>query len=75
MKVHVHHMQYQIDGLMQERRNPSALAIELHLSCANPSKSEQLLYLSCKLYMYKRALSWCWMNMLTHWPWEIWIKF
>ena len=25
-----------IDGLVQERRNPSALAMELHLSCTNP---------------------------------------
>ena len=28
----------QIDGLMQERRNSSALAVELRLSCINPSK-------------------------------------
>ena len=26
-----------IDGLMQERRNSSALAMELRLSCINPS--------------------------------------
>ena len=26
-----------IDGLVQERRNSSALALELHLSCTNPS--------------------------------------
>ena len=26
-----------IDGLVQERRNSSALAMELHLSCTNPS--------------------------------------
>ena len=25
-----------IDGLVQERRNSSALAMELHLSCTNP---------------------------------------
>ena len=31
-------VQYQIDGLVQERRNSSALAMELHLSCTNPSK-------------------------------------
>ena len=29
---------YQIDGLMQERRNCSVLAMELHLSCTNQSK-------------------------------------
>ena len=28
----------QIDELVQERRNSSALAMELHLSCTNPSK-------------------------------------
>ena len=28
----------QIDGLIQERRNSSALAMELRLSCINPSK-------------------------------------
>ena len=27
-----------IDGLVQERRNSSALAMELRLSCTNPSK-------------------------------------
>ena len=27
---------YHIDGLVQERRNSSALALELHLSCTNP---------------------------------------
>ena len=28
----------QIDGLVQERRNSSALAMELRFSCNNPSK-------------------------------------
>ena len=34
------HIMYtlQIDGLMQERRNSSALAMELRLSCINPSR-------------------------------------
>ena len=27
-----------IDGLLQERRNSSALAMELRLSCTNPSR-------------------------------------
>ena len=31
-------METQIDGLVQERRNSSALAMELGLSCTNPSK-------------------------------------
>ena len=29
-----------IDGLVQERRNSSVLAMELHLSCSNPSNYE-----------------------------------
>ena len=29
--------QQHFDGLVQERRNSSALAMELHLSCTNPS--------------------------------------
>ena len=33
---------YQIDGLVQERRNSSALAMELLLSCTNPSKCVML---------------------------------
>ena len=32
-------MQYHIDGLVQERRNSSANALELRLSCTNPSIS------------------------------------
>ena len=30
-----HPLKRQIDGLVQERRNSSALAMELHLSCTN----------------------------------------
>ena len=30
---------WHIDGLVQERRNSSANALELRLSCTNPSKS------------------------------------
>ena len=29
--------EYYFDGLVQEKRNPSALAMELRLSCTNPS--------------------------------------
>ena len=38
METFVNH----IDGLVQERRNSSALATELHLSCTNPSISSQM---------------------------------
>ena len=33
----------EIDGLVQERRNSSALAMVLRLSCTNPSKCYLLL--------------------------------
>ena len=33
---------YNTDGLVQERRNSSALAVELRLSCINPSTSAVL---------------------------------
>ena len=36
-RKHYDHEDDHIDGLMQERRNSSALAMELHLSCTNPS--------------------------------------
>ena len=32
-------LHYYIDALVQERHNSSALAMELHLSCINPSIS------------------------------------
>ena len=33
---------YEIDGLVQERRNSIANAMELRLSCTNPSKCKHL---------------------------------
>ena len=40
LPVWILHYRYKdkIDGLVQERRNSSALAMELRLSCINPSK-------------------------------------
>ena len=35
---------YQIDGLVQERCNSIANALELHLSCNNPSKCKYRMY-------------------------------
>ena len=35
-----------LDGLVQERRNSSALAMELRLSCTNPSIISLQLYIS-----------------------------
>ena len=37
-----------IDELVQERRNPIALAMELHLSCTNPSIWGDIGYTSCQ---------------------------
>ena len=48
----------QADGLVQERRNSSALAVELRLSCTNPSKQCILLdddiidYTVCDIQMW-----------------------
>ena len=33
---------YDFDGLVQERRNSIANALELHLSCTNPSTSSEI---------------------------------
>ena len=38
-KIKVCCNEHQIDGLVQERHHSSALAMELRLSCTNPSKS------------------------------------
>ena len=40
-RIHRLNMRHQIDGLAQEWHNSSALAMELCLSCANPSRYEQ----------------------------------
>ena len=37
-KLNQHTLEYELDELVQERRNSSALAMELRLSCINPSK-------------------------------------
>ena len=36
-EISLYYMIEYIDGLMQKRRNSSALAMELRLSCINPS--------------------------------------
>ena len=46
-------------GLVQERRNSIALAMELHLSCTNSSK----FYLACQTGV---ARHWCFKNGLLH---------
>ena len=39
-----------IDGLVQERRSSNALAMELHLSCTNPSKCPGIFFLTNLLH-------------------------
>ena len=46
---------HQIDGLVQERCNFIANALELHLSCNNPSKYEWWL----ALLWHHKQMSWC----------------
>ena len=41
-----------IDGLVQERRNSSALAMELHLSCTNPLICHHVFYEEGRLSTY-----------------------
>ena len=38
---------YDIDGLVQERRNSIANALELRLSCTNPSSAELTVLIPC----------------------------
>ena len=44
-----------IDGLVQERRNSSALAMELRLSCTNPSICSHTLYIR-ELILYENCI-------------------
>ena len=60
-----------IDGLVQERRNSSALAIELRLSCTNPSIWMRewgwvCKYLSIYIYIYTFVGSW-WLSNGMRW--------
>ena len=41
-----------IEGLVQERRNSSALAMELRLSCTNPSVCHCSMIGECGKWMY-----------------------
>ena len=55
-----------VDGLVQERRNSSALAMELRLSCAKPSIWWKAVLESCKCAKwFQTILSWKCPNELT----------
>ena len=54
----LHQSCYQMDGyLVQERRNSSALAMELRLSCTTPSKWAECILLNILNYIHV----WCWL--------------
>ena len=61
-----------IDGLMQERRNSSALAMELRLSCTNPLICPShvcVQYTVCEVILiYKQSAIYL---LLTHWGWLV----
>ena len=47
------------DGLLQERCDPSALSLELHLSCTNPSIYSQRNTMGYIVWLTKRILIFC----------------
>ena len=61
-----------VDGLVQERHNSSALAMELHLSCTNPLMCS-LKVLSMKL-MQKSIYQFCYF-FLNKIHWQVSLKF
>ena len=61
---------FHINGLVQERHNSSALAMELHLSCINPSISF-ISHKSSRNYCYLLTVCdvkiiWCYFIILCH---------
>ena len=70
-------MQYQIDGLVQEGRNSSALAMELSLSCTDPLNyfTFQSILLDTMFFMTKQGIKYSlwpcgtiwWHNLGQHW--------
>ena len=57
-----------IDGFVQERRNSSALAMELRLSCTNPSICVLCPY-TCGAFLYNCCQKGCYGNMTTTMIW------
>ena len=56
---HYKKMHQQIDGLVQEKCNSSANALELHLSCINPLKchlQDTSLFVQASMYYHFLAL-------------------
>ena len=56
---------YEVDGLVQERRNSISNALELRLSCTNPSKWKHFLYADFLVSLVV-ARTTCWPTL--EWP-------
>ena len=61
---------YDIDGLVQERRNSSVLAMELHLSCTNPSIYNHIFvieyFTSVQLTIFHSKSAWIFISILRN---------
>ena len=55
----------QFDGLVQERHNSGALAMELHLSCTNPLNWQWVIIDSGDANQASHYLTRCWPSLLT----------
>ena len=63
-------MSSEIDGLVQERRNSSALALELRLSCADPSRSCSSLVQFNSLRLSDEYMSVNWPSLVQIMAWH-----
>ena len=52
---------YEVDGLVQERRNSISNALELRLSCTNPSKCKHFLHADFHVSLMVAGTT-CWTN-------------
>ena len=66
----MHSANYNIDGLVQERHNSSALAMELCLSCTNPSILHVIYQSSFNLTIYRWRSARRVTLMLMHWSYH-----
>ena len=53
--IEIHYSMHHIDGLMQERRNSIANALELRLSCNNPSILSELFIMVCAELLWRNV--------------------
>ena len=71
-------LKYHFDGLVQERHNSSALAMELCLSCTNPpicqidTKIQQFEIIVSVLELFLKDIQFCVHSYIDDWwPWVI----